>query len=44
MSLKQETQEICSQYQIQPLRRRGQNFLISPDAINKLLDASNLEK
>jgi len=44
MSLKQETQEICSQYQIQPLRRRGQNFLISSDAINKLLDASNLEK
>ncbi|MDD3102120.1 MAG: 16S rRNA (adenine(1518)-N(6)/adenine(1519)-N(6))-dimethyltransferase RsmA [Patescibacteria group bacterium] len=44
MSLKQETQEICNQYQIQPLRRRGQNFLINQDAINKLLDAANLEK
>ncbi|MFA6146465.1 MAG: 16S rRNA (adenine(1518)-N(6)/adenine(1519)-N(6))-dimethyltransferase RsmA [Patescibacteria group bacterium] len=43
MSLKTETQEICSQYQIQPLRRRGQNFLINQETINKLLDAANLE-
>lgn len=44
MSLLKETKELCRKYNLSPLRRRGQNFLIKEAVINKIIVASQLSK
>ncbi len=44
MSLLTSPKVICHQYQIKPLRRRGQNFLINDFVIKKVLKAADLKK
>ena len=44
MSLLKNTKAICQQYQIRPLRRRGQNFLINNFVIKKILQIADLKK
>lgn len=44
MSLLKQTKDICRMYQIKPLRRRGQNFLINPLIIDKILETADLKK
>lgn len=44
MSLIKEIREICRKYQIKPLRRRGQNFLINPKICAKIIEAADLTK
>jgi 16S rRNA (adenine1518-N6/adenine1519-N6)-dimethyltransferase len=43
VSLK-EIKTLCHQYSIQPLRRRGQNFLINQGIIDKIIKAADLNK
>ncbi len=44
MSLLSETKKLCQYYQIKPLRRRGQNFLISPKIIRQVCRAADLKR
>jgi 16S rRNA (adenine1518-N6/adenine1519-N6)-dimethyltransferase len=44
MSLLHETKLICKKYNIKPSRKRGQNFLISEEVYNQIIDAANLSK
>ena len=44
MSLLKETKELCRKYNLSPLQRRGQNFLIKEAVINKIIVASQLSK
>ena len=44
MSLLTSPKLLCQQYQIKPLRRRGQNFLINDFVIKKILKAADLKK
>ncbi|MDA2921727.1 16S rRNA (adenine(1518)-N(6)/adenine(1519)-N(6))-dimethyltransferase RsmA [Patescibacteria group bacterium AH-259-L07] len=44
MSLLQQTKNLCKQYHITPLRRRGQNFLINPFIVEKVIAAAGLDK
>ena len=44
MSVLKQTKDICRMYQIKPLRRRGQNFLINPLIIDKILETADLKK
>lgn len=39
-----EIKDICQQYEIKPLRRRGQNFLINNFFIKKVLQAADLKE
>jgi len=39
-----EIKDICQQYEIKPLRRRGQNFLINDFFIKKVLQAADLKE
>jgi len=42
--IKSTIRKLCRQYQIKPLRRRGQNFLINHNVLNKILEAAELER
>lgn len=42
--LLKETKRLCRQYEIKPLRRRGQNFLINDFFIKKVLQVADLKK
>jgi len=44
MSLHNQTRSILKKYQILPLRKRGQNFLINEDLIKKIVFLAGLEK
>ncbi len=44
MSLLTSPKAICRRYQIKPLRRRGQNFLINGFIIKKILQSAELNK
>lgn len=44
MSLLKDVQRLCLLYQIKPLRRRGQNFLINEDKIEKIIEVADLDK
>ena len=44
MSLLQHTRSLCKEYGIRPLRKRGQNFLINPEIIQKIIQISDLKK
>jgi len=44
MSLLTSPKIICQRYQIKPLRRRGQNFLINDSVIKKILQTADLNK
>lgn len=44
MSLSTSPKAICQRYQIKPLRRRGQNFLVNEGIIKKILQAAELNK
>jgi len=44
MFLFNKTKNVLREYQIMPLRRRGQNFLINQNAIDKILSVADLKK
>ncbi len=44
MILLREVKALCREYNIKPLRRRGQNFLINNLVIKKVLEAADLKK
>lgn len=43
MSLVKLAKQLCHQFQIKPLRRRGQNFLINPCAIQRFLSFADIK-
>jgi len=44
VSLLTSPKVICQRYQIKPLRRRGQNFLVNDSVIKQILQAADLNK
>lgn len=44
MFLLQETKLICKKYEIKPNRSKGQNFLITEDVYNRIINCANLSK
>ena len=43
-NLLEKTKQLCKEYNIKPVRSRGQNFLITEDIYNEMIDAANLNK
>ncbi|MDD4333299.1 MAG: 16S rRNA (adenine(1518)-N(6)/adenine(1519)-N(6))-dimethyltransferase RsmA [Patescibacteria group bacterium] len=44
MDILKQTKELCRIYDIHPARSKGQNFLISEEIYDKLIEAANLNK
>ena len=44
MSLRKQIKVICKNYSILPLRKQGQNFLINPYVIKKIINTADLNK
>ncbi len=44
MDLLKRTNELCKQYNIKPSRTKGQNFLITEDIYNKIIESADLKK
>ncbi len=44
MSVLKETKSTCKQYNFVPLRRRGQNFLINPKIIERIIDVAKIDR
>ncbi len=44
MDLLQKTKELCKSYNIRPKRSRGQNFLVTSDIYDKVVEVSGLEE
>ncbi len=44
MDLTNQTKQICRAYNINPSRQKGQNFLINPEIIEKIIKAADLKE
>ena len=44
INLFEQTKQLCKKYNIKPTRSRGQNFLITEDIYDDIIDAANLNK
>ncbi len=44
MNLLKKTRELCSLYNIKPVRSKGQNFLINEDIYDQIIKSANLNK